>query len=153
MYDDTDYLSLTVALCKQRSDDVISRESSVTLYFVTPLYACCNPIIKSIRHIGIKIKWFCAPKQRLNISILVNLPLIYNVYFPQELSIKIMILSTQLPHTILSSFEKFSGAHSIFRSVFYPANFFVLISLFVVPFFLQCLSPNIHSSALHFCLF
>jgi len=58
MYDDTDYLSLTVALCKQRSDDVISRESSVTSYFVTPLYACCNPIIKSIRHghIGIKIK-------------------------------------------------------------------------------------------------
>jgi hypothetical protein len=96
---------------------------------------------------------FCATEQCGHLHILLNLPSIYNVYFPQEVSIKIMSLSTQLPHTILSSSEKFSGVHSIFHSIFYPANFFVLISLFVVPFFLQCLSPNIPSSVLQFCLF
>jgi hypothetical protein len=45
MYEDIDGLSLLATLCKQRSDDVISRENSVTLSFV-PLYVCCNPIIK-----------------------------------------------------------------------------------------------------------
>lgn len=60
-----------------------------------------------------------------------------------RINIKITSLSTQLPHTVLSSFEKFSEVHSIFRSVFQPANFFVLISLFVVSFFLQCVCPQI----------